>query len=237
MALMPRAFPLPPAVRAVFFDAVGTLIHPDPPAAEVYARVGRSLGSRLDAAEVVVRFSAAFGRQEAIDRAYGWSTNEEREVTRWRAIVGEVLDDVSDNEACFDALYTHFSRPEAWRCDPDAAATLAGLEAGGFILGLASNFDSRLKGVAAGLPALRPLRHRVISSLVGWRKPARQFFRRLGEDSGLGPGQILYVGDDFGNDYLGARDAGLHVLLLDPRGKEPIPGGARLHRLGDLLGP
>ena len=39
-------------VRAVFFDAVGTMIHPDPPAATVYARVGRRFGSRLPAEAV-----------------------------------------------------------------------------------------------------------------------------------------------------------------------------------------
>src|ERR1700693_3322915 len=34
-----------PAIRAVAFDAVGTLIHPDPPAGEVYAAVGPRFGS------------------------------------------------------------------------------------------------------------------------------------------------------------------------------------------------
>jgi putative hydrolase of the HAD superfamily len=231
------ASPIPPTVRAVFFDAVGTLIHPDPPAAEVYARVGRSFGSRLDGADIATRFSAAFARQEAIDRDRGWSTDEEREVARWRAIVGEVLGDVSDTEPCFDTLYRHFRRPEAWRCDPDAAATLAGLGARGYVLGVASNFDSRLEDVVAGLPPLQSLRHVVISSLVGWRKPAPPFFRRLGEVTGLGPEQTLYVGDDYGNDYLGARTAGLHVLLFDPRGREPVPADTRLNRLSDLLGP
>jgi putative hydrolase of the HAD superfamily len=231
-----HAFAIPSAARAVFFDAVGTLIHPAPSAAEVYARVGRSFGGRLDVPAIAARFSAAFGRQEAIDRAGGWTTNEVREVARWRDIVGEVLDDVCDPEACFDALYTHFRRPEAWRCDPEAETTLARLGANGYVLGLASNFDSRLNGVVAGLQPLRPLRHIVISSEVGWRKPAPQFFRRLGDVSGFMPEQILYIGDDHDNDYVGARNAGLHVLLLDPHGTEQIPRDARLNRLIDLLG-
>src|SRR5207302_1039003 len=49
-------------VRAVFFDAVGTLIHPEPPAGAVYAEVGRRHGSRLTAAEIARRFAAAFRR-------------------------------------------------------------------------------------------------------------------------------------------------------------------------------
>ena len=51
---------IPRGVRAVVFDAVGTVIHPDPPAAEVYVEVGRRFGSRLGMADIVGRFAAAF---------------------------------------------------------------------------------------------------------------------------------------------------------------------------------
>lgn len=226
---------IPPSVRAVFFDAVGTLIHPDPPAAEVYARVGREFGSRLDAAAIAPRFAAAFRRQEEIDRAAGWVTSEEREVARWRSIVAEVLDDVRDPEACFDVLYAYFHQPGAWGCDRDAAPTLAALDARGYALGTASNFDRRLRAVVAGLAPLQPLRHVVASSAVGWRKPAPEFFRRLGEVTGLMPDQILYVGDDRDNDFAGALAVGTHALLLDPQGKSGGPADARLNRLADLI--
>lgn len=228
---------IPATVRAVFFDAVGTMIHPDPPAAEVYARVGREFGSRLDAAAIAPRFAAAFRRQEEIDRAAGWVTSEEREVARWRSIVTEVLADVKDPEACFDVLYAYFHQPNAWGCDPDAMATLSALDTQGYALGTASNFDRRLKAVAAGLAPLRPLRHVVASSLVGWRKPAPEFFRRLGEVTGLTPDQILYVGDDRDNDFAGALAVGMHALLLDPLGKSGVPEDARLNRLADLIAP
>jgi putative hydrolase of the HAD superfamily len=232
--MRPNRF-LPATVRAIFFDAVGTLIYPDPPAAEVYVRVGRSFGSRLERAAIATRFSAAFRRQEELDREKGWHTSEAREVERWRAIVGEVLDDVPDPEACFDVLYAYFHQPGAWRCEPDAGTTLAALDASGSVLGTASNFDHRLQGVVAGLPALRPLRHIVVSSLVGWRKPAPEFFRGLGEVTGLPLEQILYVGDDRENDFAGALAVGMHALLLDPRGKEGVPEDARLNRLADLI--
>ena len=57
---------------AVFFDAVGTLIHPDPPAPVVYAAVGRHYGSNLDVETITAHFRAAFRRQEAIDRLAAW---------------------------------------------------------------------------------------------------------------------------------------------------------------------
>jgi putative hydrolase of the HAD superfamily len=224
-----------PGVGAVFFDAVGTLIHPQPAAADVYAAVGRRFGSQLELAVVAARFRAAFRRQEERDHAGGLRTDETREVARWRAIVGEVLDDVADPEGCFQALYTHFARAEAWRCDLEAEATLRALAARGYCLGVASNFDQRLHGIVAALPALRPVRCVVISSEVGWRKPAPAFFEEMCRQAGLPAAQVLLVGDDVVNDYEGARTAGLPALLLDPRGKEPIQGNARLTRLGELI--
>ncbi len=83
---------------------------------------------------------------------------------------------------------------------------------------------------------MQPLHHVVISSLVGWRKPALPFFQRLGTVVGISLEQIAYIGDDYDNDYVGASQAGLHVVLLDPRGQQPIPGTQRLRRLRDLLG-
>jgi putative hydrolase of the HAD superfamily len=222
-------------VRAVFLDAVGTLLHPDPPAAAVYLAVARRFGSRLDLATIATRFAAAFNVQEELDLRAGLRNDEGREVARWRAIVGTVLDDVSDPGACFRELYGHFARPDAWRPDPAAPAVLASLAGRGYTLGIASNFDHRLRGVAAGLPELRTVRHLVISSEVGWRKPAAAFFRAVCGAAGLGAGQVLFVGDDFANDYEGPRAAGMQALLLDPRGRSPAPPPGRMNSLDELL--
>jgi putative hydrolase of the HAD superfamily len=219
----------------VFLDAVGTLLHADPPAPEAYVRVGRRHGSRLDPATVAARFWRAFGRQEEQDRARGLRTDEAHEVRRWRAIVGEVLDDVDDPEACFRELHEHFARPSAWACPAGTAEALAALEAAGLRLGVASNFDGRLRTVAAGLEALRPVRRLVISSEVGWRKPAAPFFAEVCRQAAVPPGQVLFVGDDLANDYQGARAAGLQALLLDPRGRCPVPASDRVASPDELV--
>jgi len=223
-----------PPIRAVFFDAVGTLIHPDPPAAVVYAEVGRRFGSRLDLDTVARRFRTAFRRQEDLDGAQGLRTTEARERRRWQAIVTEVLDDVTDAAGCFQSLHDHFARPEAWRVEPETAEVLRQLSERGLELGLCSNFDSRLRRVTAGRPELVPLKHLAISSEIGWRKPAAAFFAHLGECTGLSPGQILVVGDDRDNDHDGARAAGLEAILFDPRGQAE-PGLPRITFLSELL--
>jgi putative hydrolase of the HAD superfamily len=220
---------------AVFFDAVGTLIFPEPPAATIYAEMGHQHGSRLSAADIAPRFAVAFRRQEELDEVLGWRTSEEREVERWRAIVTEVLDDCREGEACFRELFEHFRRPSAWRVADDAAATLQTLAKQGQILGLASNYDSRLRDVVAGLPALAPVRHLAISSEIGWRKPAPQFFEALMKLVGLPPARLLLVGDDRVNDYEGARAAGLAAILVDRQGKHPT--ATCIARLSELIIP
>jgi putative hydrolase of the HAD superfamily len=204
---------IPSGIRAIFFDAVGTLIHPEPPAATVYAAVGHRYGSRLTEPEIGARFLTAFFRQEAHDMAAGLRTSEERERQRWRDIVGEVLDDVSDKERCFEDLFTHFSRPEAWRAEPAIGNVLNAL-AHSYVVGVASNYDARLHSVLRGLPEFRQVQHVIISSEVGWRKPAPQFFEALCVRVGLRPAEILFVGDDHVNDYGGARAAGLSAVLI-----------------------
>ena len=219
---------------AIFFDAVGTLIHPDPPAPAVYAAVGRRCGSRLDAATITARLRTAFRRQEETDRLAAWRTDEAREIARWRAVVAETLADVSDKEECFHALYAHFARPGAWRVEPEAGPTLRALARQGCTIGLASNFDSRLRAVAAGLPELRPVGRIVVSSEVGWRKPSAHFFHAVGRAAESELNRIVFVGDDPANDYDGARAAGMEAVLYDPAGRSTDAAVRRVTRLGDL---
>jgi putative hydrolase of the HAD superfamily len=225
-----------PDVAAIIFDAVGTLLHPNPAAAEAYVMVGRRFGSRHDVDVIRERFRAGFSREEEADGRNNLRTSEAREVQRWRNIVCTVLDDVPDQEACFSALFEHFAQPDAWRCDPEAGIVLAELSRRGILLGIASNFDQRLRRVVAGFEELRPVaEHLIISSEIGWRKPAPAFFTALCEHFCLPAERLLLVGDDRHNDYDGARAAGLQAILLD---SNPLLGvERRVSSLGSLLHP
>ena len=139
---------VPAGIEAVVFDAVGTLLYPEPAAAQVYAEVGRRLGTRHTAEEIALRFADAFGREDDVDARSGLQTSEARELRRWANIVARVLDDVSDPVRCFHTLYQHFAAPSAWRCNPDAEAIIQELSARGLRLGMASNYDQRLRSVA-----------------------------------------------------------------------------------------
>ncbi len=221
-------------IRAVALDAVGTLIHPDPAAGDVYAAVARRQGSRLTLEEIRTRFVAAFAEQERLDVQHGLATSEERERRRWQTIVAQVLDDVRDPAGCFAELYDHFARPTAWRCEPGTAPLLARLRDAGYALAIASNYDHRLRPVIAGIADLAPIETVVISSEVGWRKPAPAFFAHLAASLRLPPNRVLYVGDDFANDFAGGRQAGMPVMLFDPHGRRPELAHDRIGALAEL---
>ena len=80
--------------KTIVFDAVGTLIYPDPEVAAVYTQIGEQFGSRLKAEEVAARFRAVFNEVEARDRAGDLRTSEEFEYRRWQEIVSRVLDEI-----------------------------------------------------------------------------------------------------------------------------------------------
>ncbi|QJW93481.1 HAD-IA family hydrolase [Frigoriglobus tundricola] len=225
---MPR---IPPNTRALFFDAVGTLLFPEPSAPVVYAETARRFGLPLSPHEVRTRFVAAYHAEEAADAGTDWATSEPRERDRWRRIVTGTLAGVLDPDGCYQHLFDHFARPDAWRVAPDAAEVFAALRARGLRLGLGSNYDERLWSVLAGFPELAPVCDRVlISAAVGVRKPGSGFFRAVARATECSVAEVLFVGDDVGNDYAGATAAGMPSVLLDPHDRHPdVP-----HRIASL---
>lgn len=200
------------------FDAVGTLIEANPSVADAYARVGGLHGSQRDGAEVRRRLVEAISRSETRDlTGTGGSlvTSETIERERWRRIVGDVFDEVDDVEACFEDLFEYFSRTSSWRCFEDVGEAIARVADEGLGFVIASNFDARLHGVCAGLPALAAARSIVVSSEVGCRKPDRLFYDAVVEAAGCASDEILMVGDDPVNDYQGARQCGLQAVRVD----------------------
>ena len=216
-------------VRAILFDAVGTLIRPEPAVAAAYHRAGRRYGSRLTEAELRARFHSAFARLEAEDATERRNrTDEPRERQRWRRIVAEVFDDVAEQEELFGDLWEHFASPANWRLFDDAAECLRRLsQRGELVLGIASNFDQRLERIVAAFPGLSAARHVFVSSQLGFRKPAHGFFSAIEQALKLSPQEILLVGDDHANDYLGATAARWQAILIDRDGKQAMPESLR----------
>jgi putative hydrolase of the HAD superfamily len=222
-------------IRAIVYDAVGTLIHVQPSVAALYVEIGQSFGSKLDIEHVCQRFPRAFARQDELDALANWRTSEARERQRWRDIVREVLDDVADADACFEAMFDRFRDTRVWACDARFGELFDVLQARGIRQAVASNFDARLHGLIQMLPPLQGLTPISVSSEIGWRKPAPEFFAHVIETLAISPSEILFVGDDRANDYDAAKRAGIQSVLLDPRGAHLDIGEDRVNDLGEVL--
>lgn len=222
-------------IRAVVFDAVGTILEPNPTPADVYAQIGGRHGSKLPQSFIASAFREAFNAQERRDVTLRLVTDEARECERWRSIVGAVLHDVVPAGECFQELWNHFRQPANWKLTPDTGRVFTALRERGLKLAVASNFDSRLRSVLAGFVENQQLDDVVISSEVGWRKPAPQFFAAVCQRLACDPSHILFVGDSRENDYDGAIAAGMSALLLDAAGRHAQTDSRRIGSLMELV--
>jgi putative hydrolase of the HAD superfamily len=90
--------------------------------------------------------------------------------------------------------------------------------------------------VLCGFAEYRLLDDLIISSEVGWRKPAPKFFEAVCQRLACEPGQILFIGDSIENDYAGARSAGMRALLIDAAGRHVQSDVRRIGSLAELVG-
>lgn len=95
---------------------------------------------------------------------------------------------------------------------PDVVPVLKQLSHEGYRLGVTGN---QPEGAIEQLQALGlPLELYASSTLWGVSKPDLRFFERMAEDLGLGPGEIMYVGDRLDNDVLPAQEFGMHAVFI-----------------------
>lgn len=205
------------SIKAVAFDAVGTLIYPTPSVTESYYLFGKKHGSSLTRDEVKKRFKKANIIQKKIDVENKFLTSEDREMKRWRDIVTYVFDDVEDFEKCFNELHDYFSFPESWPLCAGTEELLEYLNDRGMRIVVASNFDYRLRDIVKETVIGKISESIIVSSKLGYRKPHSDFFVSICKELELSKENILYVGDDLENDYQGARAIGMPAVLLDKK--------------------
>lgn len=227
-----RAVNLLSGIRLVVFDAVGTLIHPSPSVADVYCQCFlRHTGERVARKAVQTALSAALNARNA---AGDFSTDESREEEFWRQLVADLCPLTAAADACFEELFAHFGEAAHWCCCPDVSELLTDLCARGIRVAIGSNFDRRLHAVCDGFPELCSISDRFISSEIGWRKPAVEFFQAVARSTGVPPSRTVVIGDDFANDCIGGLEAGCRTVWLN-QGSAQLPAAdCKVRRITSL---
>ncbi len=206
-------------IRAVLFDATGTLIALREPVGESYARIAAAHGVAIAPSRIGDAFRRVFAA--APPPVFPDAPPEEgpaRERDWWHAIAHDAFlaadptQRFADFDACFDELWRLFASPDAWRTAPGAAEGLAGLRASGRRTAVVSNFDRRLPGILDGLGLLAHVDACVLPADAGAAKPDPRIFLRALAALEVAPRETAFVGDDRERDLVPAAALGIHPV-------------------------
>ena len=214
-------------IKAVFFDAAGTLIDTREPVGRTYVRMAREYGVETEVEAVDAAFRRAFRAAPPLAFGPGLKAAELRRRERewWRTLVAQTFDGLgqfNNFNSYFNSLFDFFSDPAHWVADREAIPALRTLRERGLALGVISNFDYRLYRILDGL-ALSPLLDSItISSEAGHAKPSPELFQVALNKHRVVPAEALHVGDSEHLDIAGASAAGLAAFLINRQLQSPI---------------
>jgi putative hydrolase of the HAD superfamily len=154
-------------------------------------------------------------------------SNEKIERQWWHSLVRDVFShvgEIRDFEAFFEELYDLFASPSAWHLYPETLEVLKDLkEKKGYIVGIISNWDSRLFKLCEGL-GLNPCLDFILASAVfGTAKPGPRIFEEALRKSGIKAKEAIHVGDSLEDDVQGAQNVGIRAILIDRKSRKEIP--------------
>jgi len=225
------------AIRAVTFDAGGTLLAPHPSVGEVYAEVLGSFDLERDPTSLENAFRVAFA---TVSKNPAVLDPEEREKDFWRQVVFQTVRDDPLPESLFPgvfaAMWDAFSHGDRWRVFDGSHAILRSLRDRGYRVGVLSNWDRRLRSVLEETGLADLVDTVIISSDVSIEKPDTGIFRAAEIRIGHPAEECLHIGDSRHHDLAGARAAGWAGLLVrNDDGPVDLPTIGSLADLATLL--
>ena len=220
------------ALRAVFLDAGGTLLHEEPDRAEIYRQAAAAEGLEVPHDEMLRRMRAAHAelpRELGSHFRYseGWFSGLiEHVFARGLGLDRSRLASVERS------IFGRFADPRTFRLHAGARELVSALKARGIAVGVVSNWSERLPGILEGLGLARELDFVLSSSLERCEKPDREIFQRALARARVAPEHAVHAGDDPETDVQGARGAGILPVLVDRSG---ACASAECARVADLL--
>lgn len=214
---MAKTSKVPAGTRAIFFDAGGTLFRPFPSVGYYYSTVAAKHGCKVGAEEVEAAFRRVWSKHDGIGDLRSHS-DEKIEKKFWRKIVTAVFKDFSGLRAFdpfFDELHDLFAEPRVWKLYPETEEVLRALKDQGYILGMVSNWDSRLLKLCEGLGIGRYFDFKVISAVFGAAKPNPKIFQEAVKQANVKADEAIHVGDSLEDDIRGAHQVGIKSIWLD----------------------
>jgi FMN phosphatase YigB (HAD superfamily) len=228
-------------IKAIFFDLDGTLRHSVPSGGEVFTDYVKTMGLQVN--------------EEARLRALRW------EHFYWASSV-DLRDDLLAHSGETEKFWIEYSRrrlialgaPEEWAVQfapkvsvhmgevykpesvvpEDVRRTLPQLKESGYVLGVISNRDKPFHDVLQDHGISEFFDFSLAAGEVNIFKPDPGVFEHGLQRVNLSAGEVMYVGDNYYADVVGARNAGLQPVLYDPLGIFPDPDCATIKSFDEL---
>ena len=210
--------------KAVFFDVGGTLLKVHPSVGEVYAREAVEYGFKGSGEELDIEFRRQWKEMGGIESLDGQS-GPELEKQFWRDLVFKVFEPHGGLESFddyFERVYDLFTEKESWRIFEDVAASkiFEKLKERGVVLGIISNWDSRLPKTLENLGLKDHFDFILASTVVGSAKPNRKIFDEALRLSGVSAHEACHIGDELPTDIAGAQDSGIDAIWIDRKNRQ-----------------
>ena len=208
--------------KVIFFDAMGTLFDLKSSVGEIYQQFALKHGVKTDANSLNKAFIKSY--QAAPSLAFSLhesQTFSQQEFMWWKSVVQmtfmqlEVLDRFGNFTDFFQELYQHFATNKPWYIYPDVVPCLQYWQQQKVELGVISNFDSRLITILKALDLEQFFTSTTISSVAGFAKPDHNIFKIALNKHGIVARQAWHIGDNKNEDYLGAKNTGIHAFWLN----------------------
>lgn len=227
-------------VKAVYLDAAHTILKLARPYPDMLLAAFRRFGISRTEEEVQNSLLRCWAASESDFAGMNgdFRMNDDIDRAMWHNFYRSMMADlrITDHpDELLDEIYMQFAVPSNWALYPETLETIVRLKERGMIVGVGSNWDSRLPAILRYLEVLDHLDCIVVSAIIGYRKPAREFFEAECAAAGLPAEQILHVGDHPVADVEGAVSAGLRSVLVWRKGAPPaLPPGVPV--IDSLLG-
>ena len=216
-------------IDTLLLDAGGVLVFPNwDRVSEIFGRHGVMVSANaLRAAEPQAKF--------AIDTASGVATTSDADRgSRYFNLTfdGAGVPGGDVRRPVLDDLWAYHQEHNLWEhVPPDVLPALEQLRASGLTLAIASNANGVLQRMFDRV-GLTSYFHAICDSCVeGVEKPDPRFFQIVLKRASGRPETAMHVGDLYHVDVLGARNAGIRPVLLDPHG---LYAGYDVERIGSL---
>ena len=213
-------------VRAILYDAGRTLIRPRPQTPEIWDFLARQLGVELARErrqpDVGHFFYARLGQD-----GLGAYDSDARARSFWAEYYAEALAEAGVDLprevllSAGNAVYDWYQRPEQWEPYPEVLEALQRAQERGLVQGVVSDWGTDLVPLLHAHEITQYLDFVVASAAVGTAKPHPDIFRFALARADLRPAEVVYVGDSYVSDVLGARAVGIAPVLIDREGKAP----------------